>query len=465
MKLEKSLPLLSEKLSGLIDAAHIAIGLFFLRLKSLTNPISGDDLFSEATNTWQLVQDIAGKGNVGQALNELSEKLELESVILRGKLFRGYTSTELNDGLLKELIAVIDQVDFQEVPDPLGRIYEYFLGQFAATEGRKGGQFYTPTSIVKLLVRIIAPSEGRLYDPCCGSGGMFVQTETNAIEQNGRIERFGQEINPTTWRLTALNLAMRGYAIDLGSKPANTLKEDLFPESKFDYILANPPFNVPNWNAEGYEQDTRWIFGVPPKNNSNYAWISHIISKLSATGYAGIVLANSVLSGSNKQEIEIRKAMVKNDVIETIVSLPAQMFSNTQIPVCLWILTRNKRRKGEVLCIDARDFGTMISRIQRAFEKADIDKVCSEIQDWRSNSAYMPTAGVTGIASKVSIEDNSYTLTPGRYIETAVTPEQNSTEEFFRLLQQLRSIQSQGAALDKQIARNLSAVERSMKGL
>lgn len=461
MFLEKALPLVSEKLSGLIDGAHIAIGLFFLRLLAFSEQTRSFDLLTPSQSKWSYIQSNRDREDIGVRLNDVMATLETEKPVLQGKLFKDFTGAELSNSLLRELIDLISSVDIRDTEDTdtLGQIYEYFLGQFAATEGRKGGQFYTPESIIRMLVSIVKPNNGSLYDPCCGSGGMFLVSGSHAKSLEGQLELYGQEINPTTWRLTAMNLAMRGYAIDLGAQPANTLKEDQFSNCTFDYILANPPFNVSNWHSEDYENDRRWIHGVPPANNSNYAWLEHIATKLSDRGMAGVVLANSALSSSNKQECQIRRGMLEDDLIEVLIALPPQLFTNTQIPVCLWILSRNKRRKGEFLFIDGRSLGSMVSRKQKAFFTADIDKVKTTIDHWRSGALHEHQQGFSGVATLQDIEALTVSLTPGRYVKIGEQEQgEPLSEKLPALIQNLKGLQEEGAALDKKILSNLTVI-------
>ena len=278
----------------------------------------------------------------------------------------------------------------------LGEVYEYFLGQFATAEGKKGGQFYTPSHIVKTLVAVLSPHKGRIYDPCCGSGGMFVQSEEFVKSHGGKVDDvsiYGQESNPTTWRLAAMNLAIRGLSVDLGKTHANTFANDQFQDLKFDYILANPPFNISDWGGEKYENDVRWKYGRPPVGNANYAWLQHILWKLKSSGQAGIVLANGSMSSNTSDEGQIRKAMIKGDVVEVMIALPGQLFLNTQIPCCLWFVTNDKTKNGrdrrnETLFIDARNLGTMQTRALKVLTNSDIQNIEDTVSSWRKNKNY-----------------------------------------------------------------------------
>ena len=354
--------------------------------------------------------------------------------------------------------------------DILGFVFEYFLGQFADVEGKKGGQFYTPQSIVKLLVAVLAPeAEKRVYDGCCGSGGMFVQSE-EFIEQHehrkGKISIYGQESNPTTYRLAKMNLAIRG--IDAKIELGDTFLNDKFPGLKVDYILANPPFNVSDYLINEKETD-KWKFGIPPTGNANYAWLQHFISKLAPYGTAGIVLSNGSMSSDIANEGEIRKGMIEADLVDCMVALPAQLFYNTQIPACLWFLARDKvnhkfrNRSQQILFIDAREMGTMISRRQKELTQTDIDKIADAYHNWRSKEWQQRYKDVPGFCKSAGIEEirkNNYILTPARYIEfvTAEDDEQVFGEKMKTLSETLKQQLEKAEALDKTIKENLKKI-------
>ena len=351
----------------------------------------------------------------------------------------------------------------------LGEVYEYFLGQFASAEGKKGGQFYTPAHIVKTLVAVLAPHQGRVYDPCCGSGGMFVQSERFVEERGGQrddIAIYGQESNPTTWRLAAMNLAIRGLNANLGAEPADTFARDQHPDKKFDYILANPPFNISDWGGEHYSSDPRWEYGRPPSGNANYAWLQHMLWKLRPGGEAGVVLANGSMSSSTSGEGKIREAMIRSDVVEAMVALPGQLFLNTQIPVCLWFLTNDKTsrrrdRRSETLFIDARAMGTMVSRVQRELTDEDIDKIANTVHAWRGDSdtqtTYENIPGFCYSATLSEMEKHGFVLTPGRYVGAAATQDDDEPfeEKMQRLTALLTSQREEGRSLDAIIEANL----------
>jgi len=337
-------------------------------------------------------------------------------------------------------------------------VYEYFLGQFASAEGKRGGQFYTPASIVKTLVAILAPHQGQVYDPCCGSGGMFVQSEKFIEAHGGHIgdvSIYGQESNPTTWRLAAMNLAIRGIDFNLGKEPADTFVRNQHPDLRADFVLANPPFNISDWWHASLEDDPRWVYGTPPQGNANYAWLQHMLHHLKPTGRAGIVLANGSMSSSQNSEGDIRRAMVEADKVEVMVSLPGQLFFNTQIPACLWFLVKEKsRRQGEVLFIDARKLGTMISRVQIEFTDDDIQRIADTVHAWRGGGetdvAYADVAGFCRSVTLDEIAGHGHVLTPGRYVgaEAVEDDDEAFAEKMLKLTETLGEQMAKGVELD-----------------
>ena len=418
---------------------------------------------------WSELRKQAKQPDIGEIIDGAMTAIEKENDTLRGKLDKRFGSAQLGQGVLGELIDLISTIGFGEKyneSDLLGEIYEYFLGQFASAEGKKGGQFYTPSHVVKTLVAVLSPTSGRVYDPCCGSGGMFVQSERFVQAHSGRVNNisiYGQESNPTTWRLAAMNLAIRGFSAKLGEEPADTFAQDQFPDLKFHYVLANPPFNISDWGGEKYESDPRWKFGRPPVGNANYAWLQHILWKLRpGGGAAGVVLANGSMSSNSGGEGQIREAMVKGDVVEVMIALPGQLFMNTQIPVCLWFMTNDKTkngrdRRGETLFIDARLLGTMETRVLKVFTDKDIAKIADTVQSWKSGDGYEDIAGFCKSASLKEIEKNGFVLTPGRYVGAALAQgdAEPYTDKIKRLGEQWQHLQQQSGTLDSAIQKNL----------
>ena len=504
----------ADKLRAQMDAAeykHLVLGLIFLKyisdtfveqqqkvLATVSNPESdyylGDDpadhqealedrdyytqenvFWVPADARWESLRNQAKQPDIGQLIDRALVAIENENPTLRGKLDKRFGAAQLEPGRMGELVDLISTIGFGEgrkSGDVLGEVYEYFLGQFASAEGKKGGQFYTPAHVVKTLVAVLAPHKGRVYDPCCGSGGMFVQSERFVESHGGRrddISIYGQESNPTTWRLAAMNLAIRGFAADLGQEPADTFARDQHPDQKFDYILANPPFNISDWGGEKYDSDPRWTFGRPPAGNANYAWLQHMLWKLRPGGEAGVVLANGSMSSNTSGEGQIREAMVRGDAVEVMVALPGQLFLNTQIPVCLWFLTNDKTqrgrdRRGETLFIDARQMGSMVSRVERVLTDEDIAKVADTVHAWRSDgeveNPYEDVSGFCYSAKFDEIEKNSFVLTPSRYVGAADQEEDDEPfdQKMKRLTCLLKQQQEEGAKLDQQIAENLRRV-------
>ena len=501
----------ADKLRAQMDAAeykHLVLGLIFLKyisdtfaaqqgkvLQTVSNPESdfylGDDpadhqaaledrdyyiqenvFWVPADARWESLRARAKQPDIGQLIDKALVAIENENLPLRGKLDKRFGAAQLEPGRMGELVDLISTIGFvddQRSGDVLGEVYEYFLGQFASAEGKKGGQFYTPAHVVKTLVAVLAPHKGRIYDPCCGSGGMFVQSEKFIQAHGGKRDDasiYGQESNPTTWRLAAMNLAIRGFAADLGQEPADTFARDQFPDQKFDYILANPPFNISDWGGEKYESDPRWVYGRPPVGNANYAWLQHMLWKLRPGGEAGVVLANGSMSSNQSGEGQIREAMVRGDVVEVMVALPGQLFLNTQIPVCLWFLTNDKTqrgrdRRGETLFIDARQMGTMKTRVERVLTDEDIAKIGDTVHAWRGDGevpdAYEDVAGFCYNAKLEEIEKNGFVLTPGRYVGAADIEDDGEAfeEKMKRLTGLLKQQQEEGAKLDQQISENL----------
>ena len=430
---------------------------------------------------WEAIRAQAKQPDIGVRIDLGLEAIEADNPRLKGILDKRFGRTQLEPGRLGELVDLVSTIGFGDghrAKDLLGEVYEYFLGQFATAEGKKGGQFYTPASVVKVLVEVLAPHQGRVYDPCCGSGGMFVQSEKFIESHGGKaddISIYGQEANPTTWRLVAMNLAIRGFAADLGKEPADTFHRDQHPDLRADYCLANPPFNISDWGGERLLEDRRWAFGAPPAGNANYAWLQHILHHLSPRGQAGVVLANGSMSSNQNNEGTIRKAMVEADVVDAMVALPPQLFFNTPIPACLWFLTKDKsgvpairgkkgrERRGEVLFIDARKLGRMETRVTRVLDDEVVARIAATVHRWRTDDedgAREPYADVLGFCRAVKLDEiarHGHVLTPGRYVgaEAADDDVEAFNEKMEQLTAQLAEEMARGVSLDAEIRRKL----------
>ncbi len=419
---------------------------------------------------------------IGKTVDDAMLAIERDNPSLKGVLPKDYAHPRLDKQRLGQLIDLIGNIGLGDKEnrskDILGRVYEYFLSQFASAEGKKGGQFYTPRCIVRLLVEMLAPYKGRVYDPCCGSGGMFVQSEKFVEAHGGRvgdISVYGQESNHTTWRLAKMNLAIRGIDGNLGKEQADSFHRDLHPDLKADYVLANPPFNDSDWRAELLRDDKRWVYGAPPAGNANYAWVQHFIHHLAPAGIAGFVLANGSMSSNQSGEGEIRKAIVEADLVDCMVALPGQLFYSTQIPVCLWFVTRNKKngrfrdRRGEMLFIDARKLGTMTDRVHRELTDDDIARIAGTYHAWRGNpianqkSKIKNYADIPGFCLSAPLSDvrgHGHVLTPGRYVgaEEVADDGEPFEEVMARLVGTLRAQQAEAGRLDAAIAANLEGL-------
>lgn len=383
---------------------------------------------------WESIQSQAKLPEVGQVIDTAMDLIEKENPVIKGVLPRNYGREGLDKGRLGQLVDLIGSIGFTETDDHgsddvLGRVYEYFLGQFAGKEtGKDAGAFYTPRWVVRLLVEMLEPYHGRVYDPACGSGGMFVQSAEFVKAHGGKrtdISVYGQEFTDTTWKLAKMNLALRGIEADLGDRSADSFTQDLHPDLRADYVIANPPFNISNWWDAKLSEDPRWKFGTPPASNANYAWVQHFIHHLSPSGTAGFVMANGALSSKTNGEDVIRKKLVDDELVDCIVALPDKLFYNVQIPVTLWFVSKNRngnghrKRTGEVLFIDARRMGTMTSRKLRELSDSDIERVAGTYHNWRSNTpatSYMDVSGFCKSASIDEIAEHDYVLTPGRYV-------------------------------------------------
>ena len=494
--LEKTLWATADKLRNNMDAAeykHIVLGLIFLKYISdsfdelyerlskdkLSNPEDKDEYLAENVfyvpklARWKYLQyEKAKQPTIGKDIDDAMDAIEKENPSLKGVLPKEYARPSLDKKRLGELIDLIGNVGFNQPghssKDLLGRVYEYFLGMFADAEGKRGGQFYTPESIVKLLVEMLEPYNGRIYDGCCGSGGMFVQSEKFLQAHGGRLDDiavYGQESNPTTYRLAKMNLAIRG--IDAKIELGDTFHNDKHKDLKADYIMANPPFNISDWGGEQLQDSHLWKYGVPPTGNANYGWLQLFLNKLSPNGTAGIVLANGSMTSNSGGENEIRKNLITEGVIDCMVALPTQLFYNTQIPACLWFLARNRtnhkyrNRKGEILFIDARNTGALISRKNKAFTDEDISKISEVYHNWRNiDGKYDDIQGFCKSATIKEVEENNYVLTPGRYVGTEdIEDDGISFEDKVAKISQSLSIHFQESIiLQERIKQNLKKV-------
>lgn len=367
--------------------------------------------------------------------------------------------------------------------DILGHVYEYFLGQFALAEGKQGGQYYTPKSIVTLIVEMLQPYQGRVYDPAMGAGGFFVSNDKfieahaadkhyNAAEQRKHISVYGQESNPTTWKLAAMNMAIRGIDFNFGKKNADTFLDDQHPDLRADFVMANPPFNIKDWWHAKLEGDIRWKYGTPPQGNANYGWIQHMLHHLNDNGSMGLLLANGSMSSNTNNEGEIRKALIEADLVECMVALPGQLFTNTQIPACIWFLTKNKKggtsptqkgkrdRRGETLFIDARNLGFMKDRVLRDFDPTDIKKIADVFHAWQAGTGYEDEKGFCFSAKLADMQKHDFVLTPGRYVGAADAEEDSEpfTDKMQRLTAQLKAQFAESDRLEKAIKENLAGI-------
>jgi len=431
--------------------------------------------------------------SVGWLIDNAMEAVERENPRLKNVLNKDFARTQIDSAKLGELIGLFSDTDFAaqtyqgqplklQSKDILGHVYEYFLGQFALAEGKKGGQYYTPKSIVTLIVEMLQPFQGRVYDPAMGSGGFFVQSEEFVERHAGQINNskrdisvYGQESNPTTWRLAAMNMAIRGIDFNFGSGPADTLLNDLHPDLRADFVMANPPFNMKEWWNEKLSQDPRWIAGTPPQSNANFAWLQHMLHHLAPTGSMALLLANGSMSSNTNNEGEIRKRLIEDDFVECMVALPGQLFTNTQIPACIWLLTRDKQngfaldkrkrnRRGEFLFIDARQMGYMKDRVLRDFTADDIQKIADTFHAWQQGEGYEDEAGFCFSATLDDIRKHEHVLTPGRYVGAAKQEDDGEpfAEKMQRLTKQLAEQFAESAKLEAEIKKNLAGLGYSL---
>ena len=491
----------ADKLRGNMepsDYKHVALGLIFLKYISDAFEAKHKALLAEdaqaaedkdeylADNVfwvpkearWSHLQAGAKLPSIGTLIDDAMRAIEKDNESLKGVLPKNYARPALNKVMLGELIDLISGIALGEEGDRskdiLGRVYEYFLGQFAGAEGKRGGEFYTPRSVVRVLVEMLEPYSGRVYDPCCGSGGMFVQSEKFVHEHGGRIGDiaiYGQESNYTTWRLAKMNLAVRGIDSDIRWNNEGSFHKDELRDLKADYILANPPFNISDWGGDRLREDVRWKFGAPPVGNANYAWLQHIFHHLAPHGVAGVVLANGSMSSNQSGEGDIRKAMIEADAVDCMVALPGQLFYSTQIPACLWILAKDRSnglvkhsklrdRRGQVLFIDARKMGVLVDRTRRELTDEEIQKIAVTYHAWRGEPEAGEYADVAGFCKSATLEDirkHGHVLTPGRYVGAAAQEDDGEpfTEKMQRLAAQWREQRTEAAWLDALIEANL----------
>lgn len=508
---EAKLWLAADKLRNNMDAAeykHVVLGLIFLKYISDSfeehhaklvegkgdyagaNPEDKDEYKAEnifwvpKEARWTFLQASAKQPTIGKIVDDAMVAIERDNPRLKGVLPKDYARPGLDKHRLGELIDLIGTIGLGDkdnrAKDILGRVYEYFLTRFASAEGKNGGQFYTPSCVVRTLVEMLAPYKGRIYDPACGSGGMFVQSEKFVESHGGKlgdISIYGQESNSTTRRLAVMNLALRGIEADFGPEHADTFRRDLHPDLRADYVLANPPFNDSDWFRK--DDDVRWQYGVPPKGNANFAWVQHFIHHLAPNGYAGFVLANGSMSSNQSGEGDIRKALIEADLVDCMVAMPGQLFYSTQIPVCLWFLAKNKNdgkkrdRRKQTLFIDARKLGTLIDRVHRELTDADIAKIVNTYHAWRGDpitpsplvgegrgEGYSDVAGFCKSASLEEIKAHGYVLTPGRYVGAEETEDDGEPfeEKMKRLVAELNAQFEASTKLE-------AAIKTSLKGM
>lgn len=478
----------ADKLRGNIDASeykNVVLGLIFLkyisdkfdqRYQELVEEGEGFEedrdeytyeniFFVPEGARWKNIAAAAHTPEIGKVIDEAMRLIEAENDRLKNILPKNFARQELDKRRLGDVVDLFTNVQMAEKGDTrdiLGRTYEYCLAKFAEAEGKNAGEFYTPACVVKTLVEVIEPYHGRVYDPCCGSGGMFVQSTEFVKRHQGNINDlaiYGQESNPTTWKMATMNLAIRGIDADLGKFNADTFFNDVHKTEKFDFILANPPFNLSDWGGDRLKDDPRWEYGIPPEGNANFAWVQHMIHHLNRNGRMGMVLANGSLSSQTSGEGDIRANIVKADLVEGIIAMPDKLFYSTGIPVSLWIISRQKAQPGKTLFIDARNMGTMVSRKLREFTDDDIAKVAGTFDAFRDGALEEKK----GFSAAVSIEDiakQDYILTPGRYVGIADAEEDDEPfeEKMARLTSEISKCFEESNRLQKQIKKNLEAI-------
>ncbi len=477
----------ADILRGNMDAAeykHVVLGLIFLKyisdtfekryreLEADNDDVEDKDAYAEVnvffvppSARWRVISEAAHKEEIGTVIDDAMREIEKENRRLKDILPKNYARGELDKrrlGNVVDLFTNIQMIEHGTDKDILGRTYEYCLAKFAEQEGKRAGEFYTPSCVVRTLVEVIQPFEGRVYDPCCGSGGMFVQSADFVRNHSGRIRNlsvYGQDSNPTTRKMALMNLAIRGIEADLGGYNADTFHNDLHPTLKADYIMANPPFNLSDWNDGSLNDDKRWKYGLPPAGNANFAWLQHMIHHLAPNGKIGMVLANGSLSSQSGGEGEIRRKIVEADLVEGIVAMPTQLFYTTQIPVSLWFITRNKQQKGKTLFIDARKMGTMVNRRLREMTAEDIAKIAAAFQAFDTGTL-TDVKGFCAAVTTADIAKQDYILTPGRYV--GIEEQQDDGEPFeekmARLTGELSVMFKRSHELEEEIRRRLGVI-------
>ncbi|MAU44485.1 MAG: DNA methyltransferase [Yangia sp.] len=505
MSIERTLFTAADKMRGAMDAGeykHIALGMLFLRyvsesFKRLHDQLEADD-YADAEDPdeylaesvfwvpeearWQNLSKRSKDPKIGVMIDDAMRAIEASNESLKGALPKVFGRESVDRAMLTGLIDLFTNLKLDGTKadfDLIGRIYEYCIGEFAGSEGKRGGEFYTPKSVVDTLVEMIEPTRGRVYDPCCGTGGFFVQSEKFIEAHQGSsndIAVYGQERNHTTFGLARMNLAIRGIFADIRWNSEGTLVRDAFPDERFDYILANPPFNISDWSGELLREDARWRYGTPPVGNANFGWIQHIYAHLSASGIGGVVMANGSMSSMSGGEGDIRRALVEGDAIDAMVALPGQLFYGTQIPACLWIMAKDKSngiakeaklrdRRGEVLFIDARKMGALVpgSRKQKELSSEEIGKIATTYHAWRGEpdaGGYEDEPGFCKSAKLDEIAKHNFVLTPGRYVGAGAAEDDGEPfeDKFERLMNELRSQFAEGRRLEVEIEARLGAL-------
>lgn len=503
--LEQKLWGAAEKLRGNLDAAEyksVVLGLVFLKYindsfkakyEELTSDPYGDPedadeyigdniFFVPKESRWKLIADSALTAEIGIVIDKAMEAIEKDNAHLKGILPKNYARPELDKRRLGEVVDIFDNTvfDVSQARDVLGRVYEYFLGEFAREEGKKGGEFYTPECVVRTLVEVLQPYEGKIFDPACGSGGMFVQSAKFIERHSGNMNNisvFGQEMNSNTWRLAKMNLAIRGIEANFGETWADSFHNDQHPFRKFDFVMANPPFNISDWGGDKLKDDPRWVYGIPPEGNANYAWIQHMIYHLNDNGRIGLVLANGSLSSQSGGEGDIRRKLIEADLVEGIVAMPSQLFYNVQIPCCLWFFNKKKTQAGKTLFIDARNLGYMFDRTHRRLSSStpnpeenekcqeaerttnDIARIAEAFEQYREGNL-VPEAGFSAVATIEEMAAQDFVLTPGRYVGIAETEDDGEPfeEKMARLTSELSDLFEQSHKLEDEIRKQLGRI-------